>query len=256
VSLTKGTLTLVLALTLIANVADFFGTFGFVWMVLKASLRVDNYFAGASELLSLPTWMRFTGERGVLAFAAASIFASFSLGKREGKRIFGMAQNLFPRSRIPRELSGVRMAVMVPVVVFGYLLNLFLMAYFIENAIILPALVALVYLLSIVSNTLQRTNLKRHLVDSRYSPSPQSEDYAYIMKSRDILSTYLYHNYHQVREIIALTGCLAIAFLAWKTEQAYRWLPYILISVVVLFNELVVYRWRNRRDVALLALDQ
>lgn len=255
-SRTKSTLTLVLALTLVANVADFFGTFGFVWMILRARLLVDSYFVDASELLSSQAWLSFLADRGILAFAAACIFASFSLGKREGKRIFGLAQNLFPRSKTPRELSGVRLAVMVPIVVLGYLVNLFLMAYFIGNPVVLCGLVALVYLLSILSTALQRTNLKRHMDDPRYSPSLQSDDYNYIMTSRDIVGGYLYKNYHQVREVLVIASCFAIAFLAWNRPPTYAWLPYILIGVVISINELVVYRWRNKRDLALLALDQ
>jgi hypothetical protein len=128
---------LVLALSLLANVADFFGTFGFMWIILRSNLSVDQYFGDPSALLKWSTWVSFLSEQGILALVAASIFVSFSLGKREGKTLFAIAQTLFPRSKTPRALSGIRAAVAVPFVVLAYLVNLFLMAYFIDNPIIL-----------------------------------------------------------------------------------------------------------------------
>jgi hypothetical protein len=255
VTQTRRKLTLVLGLTLLANVADFFGTIGFVWTILKHRLDIDQYFSGISELAALHTWYKFFWERGLLAVAATCIFASFSLGKREGRRIFTVAQSLFPRSKTPRAVSELRVAILAPAVVLAYLVNLFLMAYFVENVTILALLVALVYVISMGSNNLQRNGLIKYLNDSSYMPSEQSDDYTYIMECRRIVREYLVDNYHQTREIVAFAGCVTIALLSWKARDIPPWTYYISISAIVALNELVVYLWRNRRDIALLAVE-
>jgi hypothetical protein len=252
--LTKRKLTFVLGLTLLASTADFFGTFGFVWTILKHRLAIDQYFIGIVDLVSLPIWSKFLSERGILAIAAACIFASFSLGKREGKRIFAVAQTLFPRSKTPRAVSELRVALLAPAVVLAYLVNLFLMAYFIENVPVLSLLVGLVYLISVGSNSLQREGLVRYLGDANYEPSHQSDDYPYIQESRKIVRSY-FDNHHQIREAIAFVGCVSVALSSWKFPEFGSWIYYVSISGIVAVNELVVYAWRNRRDTALLQIE-
>jgi hypothetical protein len=74
------------------------------------------------------------------------------------------------------------------------------------------------------------------------------------MKSRDIVRRYFFGNYLQARELATLVACLGVAVLAAVPGDVSAWVPYLLLSAIVLLSELVVYFWRSKRDIALLAI--
>lgn len=248
----KRSLTLAATILSLANLADFFGTFGFIWTILKVQLHFGNYFADATAFLSFHSWTQFLRNEGVLALTGLAIFISFLLGKREGKRLFVLAPSLFTSAKIPKTWSGTKMASAVVTVVVGYLVNLFLMGYYIDKILVLSGLLCFVFVVSIGSNELLRHNFERYLNDSRYAPATWSKEFQYIMTNRDIVLQFLFTNRHQTREIIALTLCAAIGVLNWTVQQTPLWAGYILIVIVVLSNEFVLYQWRYRRDLSLM----
>jgi hypothetical protein len=49
---------------------------------------------------------------------------------------------------------------------------------------------------------------------------------------------------------------LTVVLVSLRAPHISPWIHYLSISGIVMLNELVVYLWRNKRDVALLSLDE
>lgn len=238
-------------LRLLFNLADIAGSLGAFWIVIKYRLDVTRYFENVSDLLLLNSWHDFLREQGGLCVTAVAVFASYYLGKREGKRMLELAGSLFVREQRPKKWGALSWPLVLPSVIIGYLINMLLMAWFIDKFFMFNLLIAIVYVLGLITNMAVRANLRKYLNDPKLAPLPDHPDYAHLIHRRNIANEYMFCRWHQTREMFALAGCIVAFLVAWYSPNLGYWPSYLVIIGIVVLNEIVLLRWRNARDAAL-----
>jgi len=147
----------------------------------------------------------------------------------------------------------------VPFLAIGITLGFIALAYFVDRLDLYCIVMLILNVLDIRGNSMLRLNLTRHFADPDYHPLEGDFYRPFINRRREVAAEYWIYR-PQVERIGIMMIATMIAFMLVSPQGVFgftvtKWLPYSIIVLVIVGNELTMARWRIVRDKALHAIE-
>jgi hypothetical protein len=166
-----------------------------------------------------------------------------------------MVPKLFSRTRQPQSWKQLPYRWVIPLQV-GLDIALFLaLARSTDNITAFSLALTAFYANSIVSGFfVARANAKKFLSDPAYYPEADAHK-DFILARRKCVQDYLFEKWHLTRNAIMVVLC-AFAFLLTISPLAVEFVPFVIISVAMVSNEIIVWTLRAKLHRCIGAIDE
>ena len=231
------------------NWADTIATAGLFFVILKFKLEFDTHFHAAWDLLSLDNWGTFAQVNGILLPTALVLFADFIIIRNAAKRELDHVVTAFSSFTSPQIFANVIGYRVIPLAVAMFYVLFLGFVVVIDQPVVLSASLIAWNAMDLLVALISRRNLLRYVTDPRFEPPTSDPLRLWILQRRDVARDYFLHWFYVPRILVLAAGNALALLLAmgWPTETP-KWTPYVIIIGVLIGNELIMGKWRRRRE--------
>jgi hypothetical protein len=246
-------------LRFIANASSLL-SLGLFVRIVQHKLHLADFFPTISSMASSERLLDFIGANGGSTALSATAIYWLWAWRREYTWQLSTAKSLFPRSRVPRDLSttvGASLWVLMAIVFNATFLAL---AWYVDNLVVFAAGITVISIVAAVSEWMTRVNVQKTFSDPRYAPLASDERRVFIQRRREVIEQYYFNRPHTARHALCVgLSCPAVVVAlahSWGVKLVPVGIAYVAILLVVFGNDALVQSWRVSRNRRLAAIDE
>ncbi len=255
-------------LRLSLSVSNFIVSAGLFSMILNEKLETSQYF-GKYERVEFLNWVitrdfwhqivLFLIDKWLLLAVSFFIFIWFLLYRRAARNETDILVALYSRINPPPDWERTIGRKWVPVLSIGITCAFLVMAWFVDKIEILCIVMLFLNVMDTTGNNLVRRNLVQHFRNPDFVPPDSDDEKQFIMQRRKIAEDYWVWK-PQIERIGLMMIGVFIAFLLATSDRVFGlrvWeeLPYAVLILIIVANEITMGRWRIERDTRLEEVD-
>ena len=231
------------------NWADTIATAGLFFVILKFKLGFDTHFHTAWDLLYVENWRTFVQVNGILLPTALVLFADFIIIRNAAKRELDYVVTAFSSITSPQIFANVIGYRFIPLAVAMFYVLFLGFVVVIDQPVVLSVSLIAWNAMDLLVALISRRNLLHYVADARFDPPTADPLRPWILQRRDVARDYFLHWFYVPRIFVLAAGNAVALFLAmgWPVETP-KWAPYVIIMGVPISNELIMGKWRRRRE--------
>lgn len=238
--------------------------FGLLTFILKYKLGIslddllNLNFPSLGNLLDSHQIAGFFGEKWrALLLSGIFVFLYFAV-TFEQKAAIEIARKLFVEPGIPTDWMQFRGRRYLFCIIGANIVQFLALAWSVDNILAFSAWLATFFSVSVISQKATRRVTFKYLSDPSYNP-PRGYVYRkYVEERRDVVRAFFAHPHAQKDAVLAAI-CLSVAAIATldilkMIHVVQPWL-YGILSVSILTNEIIVWRWKSVRNKEIAKID-
>lgn len=244
-------------LRLLLAIMDLF-SLGLIISIAVGQIQFHKYFRQTTDLLIWSNLASLVRERGLMTLLFVVLMAQLIATRIEVRKYFLIAKRLFGARR-PIEWEKVDDHRSITLRIIGVWLLYLLLAWFIDDILMFSLLYSLVFVHNIWGYVSIRKNISRYFAAPNYLPTDEPNG-EFIMRRRVAAEHYLFKLPHLLKESL-VAALLFTAFLfALSTRlshyEAPDAVPYVIVLLTLIGNEILMIKWRLDRAKMLGPIDK
>lgn len=228
-------------------------------------LRLKEYFGTeapgdvASGLLDKKTpfdaVFLYAHDMGHVAALAGFTFLWYFLYKQAVHKEIGIAAGLFSRFNPPHDWKKLIGYEWIPIISISLTAAFIGLAWYVDKLQVYILIVLITNVIDIRGNSVVRQSLIAHFADPAYRPVDEDLHKEFIMRRRAVAEDYWIKKPQLERIGLMMIGNVA-AFTVLFSGQIFGvklpvQLAYAIVIIVIVVNEITMFRWRKQRDAAI-----